>query len=135
MPHESEIIARVHGYLRDSPVFADKIQLMNNNGFPDVIYRYRWKTLFVEYKKIPQLPARNSTKIRPALSPLQYVWLTSHYDQGGHCWVVVYSVKEHVFIVYDRPDDWKDGAIRDALYSIEGYRTFADHLREHVMSL
>lgn len=72
--NEHSFVRSIHKALSPD-VYKWKIHDTYTGGVPDAMYAGPAGTLFVEYKYVKQLPAKDSTVIRHSLSPLQIAWL------------------------------------------------------------
>lgn len=84
--NESKLIAKIH---KQVPCY----HLKNNNpftaGIPDVFYSGDKGDLWVEYKWVAELPARDTTIVPIELSALQSAWLNCRYQEGRQVAVIV----------------------------------------------
>lgn len=72
-------------------VYAEKTYNIYRGGTPDFWYSGYKADLWVEYKWIKQLPKKESTPIRAALSGLQTLWLDDAMKKGRNVCVIVGS--------------------------------------------
>ena len=72
--NEHSFVRSIHNALHPD-VYKWKIHDTYTGGVPDAMYAGPAGTLFVEYKYIKTLPARDDTVIRHSLSALQEAWL------------------------------------------------------------
>lgn len=127
MSHESTYISKVHGYLPKT-LFIYKTQGMMRGGIPDVYYAGPKDDAWVEYKKIPALPKRENTLIRPALSSLQKNALRKLDGFYIECRVAVYVESTKRYLIFQTPDDWENGAVLDSLTIVKGHKGMAQHI-------
>ena len=64
----------------------------------------------MEYKYIPKIPKRSSTRLKANLSELQYIWLTERQKQGVACIVILGT--PHGGVIIDNFDNAKEGITR-----------------------
>ena len=86
--NEHSYIKAVHRLLPPE-LFKWKIHDSFVGGVPDAMYAGPSDILFVEYKYVPKLPKRDTTKIRTTLSAQQVLWLNKMDDFGKKVAVVV----------------------------------------------
>lgn len=72
--NEHSFIKSVHRKLPPE-IFKWKIHDTFTGGVPDALYAGSKSILFIEYKYIKKLPAKDTTLIKTSLSPLQIIWL------------------------------------------------------------
>ena len=72
--NEHSFIRSIHRYLHPD-VHSWKIHDTFTGGVPDAMYSGPMGLLFVEYKYVKALPAKDSTTIKHSLSALQLQWL------------------------------------------------------------
>jgi hypothetical protein len=72
--NEHSFVKSVHRKL-PLDIFKWKIHDTFTGGVPDALYAGSKSILFVEYKYIKKLPAKDTTLIKTSLSPLQIIWL------------------------------------------------------------
>lgn len=71
-------------------------------GVPDAMYAGPSNILFVEYKYVPKLPKRDSTKIRTTLSAQQVLWLNKMNDFNKKVAVVIGGADDTNVILTDK---------------------------------
>ncbi len=98
--NEHSFIKSVHRYLSPD-VFKWKIHDTYTGGVPDSFYAGPAGILFVEYKYIKKLPARNDTLLRTSLSPLQIQWLNKMVDFNQRAAVVI-GCEESAIILLEK---------------------------------
>jgi hypothetical protein len=86
--NEHSFIKSVHRYL-PSDLFKWKIHDTYTGGVPDSFYAGPAGILFVEYKYVKTLPAKDSTAIKTTLSPLQAQWLNRMLDFNQRAALVI----------------------------------------------
>lgn len=86
--NEHSFIKSVHRYL-PSHLFKWKIHDTYTGGVPDSFYAGPAGILFVEYKYVKTLPAKDSTAIKTTLSPLQAQWLNRMLDFNQRAALVI----------------------------------------------
>lgn len=94
-------------------------------GVPDSFYEGEKRDLWVEYKFIGKLPAKDSTLINPEklLTPKQLLWLQRRGEVRGDCWVIIGSPGNRGCLLYT-PMEWitpitKETFIRKSLSTRE----------------
>lgn len=115
---ENSFISGVHSrYLDPLRLYWMKNHNAYVGGIADCWYSgkaRKSRDLWIEYKFI-KVPARDTTIIKPELSPLQVEWLTSRKEEGRHVAVVV-GCKEGAVVL--TPAQWESittGVFRQAL--------------------
>lgn len=106
MKPENRFIAGVHKELH-ADVYREKMFNPMRGGTPDCYYMGFEDDLWVEYKYVQKF----SKTIKPALSPLQLVWLMRAADRDRKPWVVVGSPTGAVLL--DDPAQWVQGVFRE----------------------
>ncbi len=88
----------------------EKAWKINDNfagGVPDAWFLGNKTDLWVEFKWLNSLPKRESTIIKPALTPQQLSWLKSLYRCKRKCYVIIGYPKKA--IVLTTPNTWEKG--------------------------
>lgn len=106
MKPENRFISKVHDAISPD-VYREKMFNPLRGGTPDCYYMGYKDTLWVEYKWVKVFPKKI---IKPALSPLQKVWLARAHDRGQEPWVIVGSPTGSVVIL--DPRHWQQGIER-----------------------
>ena len=94
-----------HGFIRSVhrqlPDFLYKWKINDNfqGGVADAYYSGKGGDLWVEYKYLPALPKRMTTKLNIGLTGQQIVWLNARHDEGRHVAVVVGTPQGHRILV------------------------------------
>tara|TARA_B110000967_G_C18691260_1_gene463124 strand:- start:433 stop:840 length:408 start_codon:yes stop_codon:yes gene_type:complete len=94
-----------HGFVKSvhrslpSELYKWKIHDTYTGGVPDAFYAGPSGVLFVEYKYIPKLPVRDTTKLRTTLSPIQIEWLNKMHQFGSAKVAVVIGAEETAVIL------------------------------------
>jgi hypothetical protein len=86
--NEHGFIKSVHRYLPPD-VFIWKIHDTFAGGVPDAFYAGPAGILFVEYKYVKKLPARNTTALKTTLSAQQALWLDRMVNCKQHAALVI----------------------------------------------
>lgn len=85
---ETRFIGSVHKYL-PKELHREKMNNPYSSGTPDVYYSGNKGDLWIEYKFIPSIPARDTTAIIVDLSTLQKEWLFNRNKEGRSVMVIV----------------------------------------------
>lgn len=133
MAHESNVTARVHKLLPKADMIADKLQVNNIGGIPDAYYSGPMREHWIEYKRIPEPPIRDTTLIKPDLSPSQKVRLRRQEEFTRSQWVVVYIDSTTTFVLYRTSEQWENGILLSNAETYLGYKAFAAVLYRHVV--
>ena len=86
--NEHSFIKSIHRFL-PSELYRWKIHDTYTSGVPDSFYAGPAGILFVEYKYIKKLPAKDTTQLKTTLSPLQIQWLNRMDGFGQQTAVIV----------------------------------------------
>lgn len=95
--NEHGFIRAIHRQLPDS-IYKWKINDNFQGGVADAYYSGNKADLWVEYKYLKALPAREMTPIKIGLTTQQTLWLNGRYDEGRSAVVVVGSPDGHVVL-------------------------------------
>jgi hypothetical protein len=83
-------------------VYKLKIMLAFNNGVPDCWFSGNNDDLWAEMKWMNKLPKRETTQIKPDLSPLQRKWLDDRCTEGRNVCVILGSPEGcYIFTNYE----------------------------------
>lgn len=99
-----------HGFIRSihkkvpSSIYIWKINDNYAGGVADAYYSGNGGDLWIEYKYLKALPAKDTTLVRFGLSAQQKLWLSNRYKEGRKIVVVVGSPDGTVLL--DLPEDW-----------------------------
>jgi len=78
-------------------IYKWKIMNMNQNGIPDCYFSGSHGDLWVEVK-YQTIPKRESTLIKPNLSPLQFKWLNDRRKEGRNVAVLMgTNIGSHIY--------------------------------------
>ena len=97
-----------HGFVRavhkklPTNLYKWKIHDSYTNGVPDAMYAGKKAILFVEYKYVPKLPAKNSSPVKINLSGLQLQWLNNFVDLGHNVAVIVGTEDKNALILKEK---------------------------------
>ena len=94
---ENTFISSVHKHL-PTDLHYEKMNNPFYSGTADVWYSGVKADMWIEYKFIQSIPARDSTMIIPDLSKLQLDWLKGRYNEGRNVSVLIGSPKGGVTI-------------------------------------
>jgi len=106
-----------HGFVRSvhkklpTDLYKWKIHDSYTNGVPDAMYAGEKAILFVEYKYVPKLPAKNKTPIKINLSGLQLQWLNNFIDLGHNVAVIVGTEDKNALIL--RKKEWNTKIVKE----------------------
>lgn len=95
--NEHGFIKAVHGKL-PADLISWKIHDKFAGGVPDAFYAGRASTLFIEYKYVPKLPAKNTTVLKTSLSAQQKLWLDRYYSLSQKCAVIIGCEKRAIIL-------------------------------------
>lgn len=101
--NEHGFIKAVHGKLPKSDLLSWKIHDQFAGGVPDAFYAGPAGILFVEYKYVPKLPAKDTTVLRTSLSTQQKLWLDRFHEFGHPCAVII-GCEQRAVVLESR--DW-----------------------------
>lgn len=105
---ENQYISSVHRHLpSENELHREKMHNPYRSGTADWWYSGDILDLWVEYKYLLKLPARDTTIVVPALSALQVDWCTKRFNQGRHVRVVL-GTRDGAVIFY-APAEWTAG--------------------------
>lgn len=99
-----------HGFIRSihkkvpSSIYKWKINDNYAGGVADAYYSGNGGDLWVEYKYIKALPAKDTTLVRIGLSAQQKLWLSNRFKEGRKVVVVIGSPDGTVIL--DVPENW-----------------------------
>lgn len=99
-----------HGFIRSihkkvpSSIYIWKINDNYAGGVADAYYSGNGGDLWIEYKYLKALPAKDTTQIRFGLSAQQKLWLSNRYKEGRKVALIVGSPDGTVLL--DLPEDW-----------------------------
>lgn len=142
---ESQYTQAIHKRLPPD-VYKWKINDNFAGGVPDAFYRVlnepSQKPLWVEYKLIKKLPAKNDTIIKPNLSQQQLMWLLQARQSGENA-IVILGVESHdfdmrspaSFVLHDTYT-WQKGITRKKLldqYTAFDYNSLAKLIKKMII--
>ena len=99
--NEHGFVKAVHKKL-PTDLYKWKIHDSYTNGVPDAMYAGKKGILFVEYKYVPELPAKDSTPVKINLSGLQLQWLNNFVDLGHNVAVIVGTEDKNALILQEK---------------------------------
>jgi hypothetical protein len=99
---ESRFILRVHKILKARGTYFEKNHNMYRSGQPDVLYSGKKGCLWVEYKYLAKLPARDTTVIKPDLTAQQARWIANRSKEGRNVWVILGCPEGGVFLNHEQ---------------------------------
>lgn len=88
-------------------------------GVADAMYAGAVGTLWVEYKYAPKLPARETTKLKYDIRPLQTQWLTRMHNWGHSVRMIVGC--ERRAVVLTSPPMWGEQITKAQFNNLPNY--------------
>ena len=125
--NEHSFIRALHRRLTPA-VHKWKINDPGLSGVADAFYSGKGGHLFVEYKWLPALPKRDTTRFLIDLSPAQLLWLGGRYDDNIVVAVIV-GFPEGGVLFLDK--DWETHyTLADIIPRIQSHKALAEWIQE-----